>query len=29
MGKVGSANLYLTIKRTFPEKAVYHAPIQK
>ncbi|BCU11557.1 putative capsular polysaccharide synthesis family protein [Microcystis aeruginosa] len=24
MGKVGSANLYLAIKRTFPEKAVYH-----
>jgi hypothetical protein len=24
MGKVGSANLYLAIKRTFPEQTVYH-----
>ncbi|MBE5228808.1 MAG: capsular polysaccharide biosynthesis protein [Microcystis aeruginosa PMC 728.11] len=24
MGKVGSANPYLAIKKTFPEKAVYH-----
>ncbi|GCL45248.1 capsular polysaccharide biosynthesis protein [Microcystis aeruginosa] len=24
MGKVGSVNLYLAIKKTFPEKVVYH-----